>query len=120
MSYRYYNANSKGNIVNDCVLRAISVGEKRSWNDTYEKLSYLAKKEGTLLDDAEFVENYLDERYPRYCYKDMTVGEFAKKCPKGRFVVTMPAHITVIIDNVIYDVFDCSEQKMWCAWCIDK
>ncbi len=118
--YKYYNANSKGNFVNDCVLRAISVGEGTSWDETYEKLSYYAKKDGTLLDDADFVEKYLDERYPRYCYKNMTIGEFARKCPKGKFVATMKNHITVIVNNVIFDTFDCSERTLWCAWCLDK
>ena len=46
----------------------------------------------------------------------MTVGEFAKICPKGHFVVTMNGHITAIIDNIIIDTWDCSKRIMKCCW----
>jgi hypothetical protein len=114
--YKYYNANPKNLLIDDCVLRSISVAEGISWNECQRKLSYLANEEAMLLNDVEFVENYLDERYPRECCKDMTIGEFCKICPKGHFVVTTRGHITAIIDNVIVDTFDCSNRIMWCCW----
>lgn len=69
-----------------------------------------------ILNDVDFVEGYLNKRYPRLCYYDMTIGEFAKNCPKGHFVATMNGHIVAIIDNVIVDTFDCSNRKMKCCW----
>ena len=114
--YRYYNANSKGNFVNDCVVRAIAVAEKKSWDETYDKLSAIAQDEGILLDDVEFVEGYLDKRYRRVCHYSKTVGEFIDEYPKGTFLVTMDGHITVIIDGVLYDTFDCRNRRMFCSW----
>lgn len=114
--FKYYNANPQKLLINDCVLRSISVAEGISWNECQEKLSYLANKKAMLLNDVEFVEDYLDDRYPRECCSNMTVGEFAKECPKGHYVVTMNGHITAIIDNVIVDTFDCSDRTMWCCW----
>lgn len=114
--FKYYNANPQKLLINDCVLRSISVAEGITWNECQEKLSYLANKKAMLLNDVEFVEEYLDERYPRECCSNMTVGEFAKECPKGHYVVTMNGHITAIIDNVIVDTFDCSDRIMWCCW----
>ena len=114
--FKYYNANPQKLLINDCVLRSISVAEGISWNECQEKLSYLANKKAMLLNDVEFVEEYLDNRYPRECCPNMTVGEFAKECPKGHYVVTMNGHITAIIDNVIVDTFDCSDRIMWCCW----
>lgn len=116
--YKFYNANPKGLFTDDCVLRSISVAEGISWHKCQERLSILSNKEGKLLNDVLFVEQYLDERYPRKCYKNMTVGEFSKKCPKGHFVVTMNGHITAIIDNIIVDTFDCSRRQMRCVWYI--
>lgn len=116
MVWKYYNANPKKLLTDDCVLRSISVAEGISWHECQEKLSYLSGEEGMLLNDAIFVESYLDKRYPRKCYTNMTVGEFAKHCPKGHFVVTMDGHITAIIDNIIVDVFDCSKRMMKCCW----
>lgn len=114
--YKYHNANPKKLLIDDCVLRAISVAEGTTWNECQEKLSYLANKEAMLLNDVQFVEGYLDERYPRKCHYGMTVGEFARECPLGHFVVTMNGHITAIIDNVIVDTFDCSNRIMKCCW----
>lgn len=114
--YRFYNANPKGLFTDDCVLRSISVAEGISWHDCQKKLSYLSNKEAKLLNDVSFVEKYLDDRYPRKCYNNMTVGKFAKTCPKGHFVVTMNGHITAVIDNVIVDTFDCSNRTMRCCW----
>ena len=114
--WRYYNANPKGFLIDDCVLRSISVAEGISWKECQEKLSSLANKEAMLLNDVIFVEKYLDKRYPRKCYKNMRVGEFARICPKGHFLVTMDGHITAIIDNIIVDTFDCSKRIMKCCW----
>lgn len=112
----YYNANARGNNVNDCVVRAISKAEGKTWDETYEELSIIAQEEGILLDDVSFVEHYLDKRYKRQCHYAKTVGEFVSEFKKGTFLVTMPGHITVVIDGILYDTFDCRPRRMWCAW----
>ena len=114
--WKYYNANKLGNNVSDCVVRAISLAEGESWSDTYKKISVLAEEKGTLLDDVDFVENYLDERYPRQCHYSKLVGEFVNEFPKGVYLCTMQGHITCIIDGIIYDTFDPSKRRMWCSW----
>ena len=114
--YKFFNANSRGNFVNDCVVRAISVAEGKSCDKTYEELSYMAQEEGILLDDVNFVEDYLDKRYDRQCHYSKTVGEFLDEFPQGVYLVTMKGHITVIMDGVLYDTFDCRDRRMWCAW----
>ena len=114
--YRFLNANSRGNFVNDCVVRAISVAENKSWDKTYEELSAIAQHEGILLDDVNFVEKYLDKRHKRVCHYSKTVGEFIDEFPIGIFLITMRGHITVAIDGVLYDTFDCRDREMWCSW----
>lgn len=114
--WKYYNANAKGNFVNDCVVRAISKAEGKSWDKTYEKLSDIAQAQGILLDDVNFVEEYLDRRYKRACHYSKTVGEFAEENLKGTYLITMQGHITVLINGTIYDTFDCRNRRMWCAW----
>ena len=116
--YKYYNANPHGHNVQDCVVRAISVAEGKTWDETYEKLSRIAQDEGILLDDVRFVENYLDKRYKRKCHYSKTVGEFLEEYPFGKFLLTMPGHITVAIDGVLIDTFDCRGREMWCAWSV--
>lgn len=118
--YRFYNANSRGNFVNDCVVRAISVAECKTWDETYDELSDIAQYEGILLDDVNFVEGYLDKRYKRVPHYSRTVGEFCEEYPIGVYLVTMPGHITVLIDGTVHDIFDCRDRDMWSAWRVNK
>lgn len=118
--YIYHNANKRGNFVNDCVVRAISVAENKSWDDTFLELSAIATYEGTMIDDVDFVEKYLNRRYPRKCYVDTTLGEFMQKHPYGIYLVTMNGHITVVIDGVLYDTFDCRNRLIKCSWQVKK
>lgn len=88
--YKYYNANVNGNFVNDCVIRAISVAENKSWGDTYDDLSRIAKKNGILLDDVDFVEPLLDYRYDRIrTYPGDTVQNVLEDHPIGTYLITM-------------------------------
>lgn len=115
--YKYHNANSQGNFVNDCVIRAISVAENMNWGDTYDDLSRIAKKNGILLDDVDFVDPLLDYRYNRIpLLYDMYVGEFVEENPFGVYLITMPGHITVLKDGIIYDTFDCRDRKIKDVW----
>lgn len=116
MGYRYYNANAMQNNVADCAVRAISLAEGETWDYTYEKLSTLAQRRGEMIDSADFIEAYLDDLYPRERHYAKTVKEFSKEFPHGIFLVTMAGHITCIINGNIYDTFDPSERRMWCAW----
>ena len=116
MSYVYHNANPNDRHISDCVLRAISVLTDRTWEDVYAELSYLSSKDGYMFDNVSFVEDYLDERYPRECHYAKTVGEFADEYKHGRYVVTMDGHITAIIDGDICDTFNPSNRIMRCAW----
>ena len=118
--YKYYNANVHGNFVNDCVIRAISTAEDKSWSETYDDLSRIAKKNGILLDEVRFVEPLLDYRYDRVMvYEDETVGDFIERHNKGIYLITMPNHITTAIDGIIYDTFDCRDKILWSVWKVE-
>lgn len=114
--YKFYNANVNGNFVNDCTIRAISLAEGKTWNETYKELSRIAEKNGIILDDVNFIEPLLDSRYERVCKKNVKVGEFVEEHPHGIYLITMNGHITCCIDGVIYDTFDCRNRMMWCSW----
>lgn len=116
--FRYYNANIYNNNIEDCTIRAISVAENISWDKAYIKLSDYARERGLMLSSVQSIESYLDDNYKRFCNYNITVGEFARRYNKGTYLVTMRGHITVIINGVTIDTFDCSNRKMWCAWIV--
>lgn len=114
--YKFYNANALQKHTNDCVIRAISKAEGKSWDETYDELSDLAQKDGIILDDVTFVEDYLDKRYTRVPHSSKFVGELCDEYPIGTYLVTMQGHITVLQDNYIVDTFDCRPRRIWGVW----
>lgn len=104
--YKFYNANYKGRFVNDCTIRAISLAEGKTWQETYYELSLLAGKNGIILDDVNFIEPLLDHRYKRVRFKERYVGEFANNHPIGTYLILVNGHITCCIDGTIYDTFN--------------
>ncbi len=114
--YKYMNVNPMHNNIEDCTVRSISVAEGISWDKAYDKLSDSARELGLMMNSVEAVEEYLDRRYYTVPHYSKYVKEFIKEYPKGTYLVTMPGHITVIKDGVLYDTFDCRNRKMWNAW----
>ena len=82
MSYKFYNANACGKFHNDCTVRAISLAEGKTWDETYEELSDIAQRNGIILDDVNFIEPLLDSRYKRICPKQKKCGSICRRTPK--------------------------------------
>lgn len=116
--YKFYNNNALGLFENDCTVRAISTATNNSWDDTYKHLSNLARVSGTMMDDKDFIRNYLDERYRRINCADETVGEVSGKHLNNILLITMNGHITCSKYGVIYDSFDCRNRKAEYCWIV--
>ena len=106
--------------IEDCTVRAISTVQNKTWSEVYDELSDLAREKGLLFSDAQFIEDYLDERYERTCYKNnglaMTVGEFVENNPSGTYLVTMRGHISCVKEGILLDTWDCRDKLIWCSW----
>ena len=114
--YKYMNVNPKGNDIEDCTIRAISVAEGISWDEAYDNLSESAKDLGLMMSSVEAIEEYLNERYYKVPIYVETVGDFIKYHPYGIYLITMPGHITVLKNGVNYDTFDSRNREIWSAW----
>lgn len=118
--FRFYNANPRGRRVDDCVIRAISFAENNNWEETYDKLSEYAKEEGIILNEVTFVDGYLDSKYPKRCYKcegsRATIKDFVRTHKNGTYLITMKGHITCLSDGIIYDTWDCTNNRIWAVW----
>lgn len=118
--YKYYNANPLGRHVNDCSVRAISLALDKTWDETYKILAEYARQEGITFSEVEFIDQYLADRYPRYCQDKtnsiMKLRDFLKLQLPGRWLITMAGHITCVIDGVCYDTFDPTDRFIWCAY----
>ena len=116
--FKYYNANPLGRIVNDCTVRAISLATEKTWDETYIELSEYARQQAITFSEIEFINEYLEQRYERYCFNHHSkkLKDFLKLMLPGRWLITMSGHITCVVDGVCYDTFDPSERYIWCIY----
>lgn len=115
--YQYYNANVLNKNVADCTIRAISCATGKSWDYVYDHLSNLAQKQGTMVDDRNFIIDYLDSKYKRIPVNGETVGELSLRYPNHVLLITMLGHITCS-KGMIYDTFDCTKRKAEFCWLV--
>lgn len=120
--FKYYNANPLGRHVSDCSVRAISLATQQTWDETYKELADFARNEGITFSEIEFINEYLADRYERYCPEEKVfiLQDFLDLNLPGRWLVTMSGHITCVIDGVVYDTFDPSQRYVWCIYYVGK
>ena len=116
--FKFYNANALGKFEEDCTIRSISCATNKSWDQVYDELSDIAQINGTMMDDREFIINYLDSYYERLIVRNETVGDVSKDFENNIVLITMPGHITCSKYGVIYDTFDCRERQAEYVWII--
>jgi len=116
--YKFYNNNSLGLFENDCTVRSISTATGNSWDDTYEHLSNIARLNGTMMDDKDFIKAYLDKRYYRIDDIPRTVGEVSGAFPDNILLITMNGHIVCSKYGIIYDSFDCRDRIAEYCWIV--
>ena len=116
--YKFHNNNSLGLFENDCTIRSISTATGKSWDDTYIHLSNIARLNGTMMDDRDFIIDYLDNHYVRIKNIPRTVGEVAGAYPDNILLITMNGHITCSKYGVVYDSFDCRDRISEFCWIV--
>ena len=116
--YKFHNNNSLGLFTNDCTIRAISTATNNTWDDTYEHLSNIARIKGKMMDDKEFVREYLDERYKRVESIPKYVGEVSGAFPNNIILITMLGHIVCSKYGVVYDSYDCRDKIAEYCWIV--
>ena len=116
--YIYYNRNPDGNKENDCVTRAISLATGFPYSKVRKKLFHIAK----LLDCEKLCvccyKHLIEDvfKFMRVNCDNLSVGEFADLHPYGTYLVRVDGHISTIINNSIYDIFDCRDMIVTDAW----
>lgn len=116
--YRFHNNNSLGLFENDCTIRAISTATGKTWDDTYKHLSNIARLNGTMMDDKDFIIDYLDSRYERINDIPKYVGEVAGTYPDNILLITMNGHITTSVYGVVLDSFDPRNRIAEYCWIV--
>lgn len=122
-NYAYYQPNPAGKSVGDCTVRALSKALGQTWEETYAGLALEGFARGDLpnadsvwgpyLKARGFARNWMPDECPD-CY---TVADFAADHPEGTYVLSMPGrHVATVVDGVIYDSWDSSNETPTYFW----
>lgn len=116
--YKYYNANALNKNVADCTIRAISCATNKSWDYVYDYMSDIARLNGTMMDDRDFIIEYLDSKYKRVPVFG-SVGETAGYYKNNIVLITTLGHILCSKFGIIYDTFDPRKRAAEYCWLVE-
>lgn len=120
--WQQFNNNPASRSVGDCAVRAVSIALQIPWERAYALmcLQGFAMSDmpssnavwGALLRQHGFERFALDNECPD-CY---TLEEFCIDHPLGTYVVGMSGHVATVVDGVIYDSWDSSNELPQYVW----
>lgn len=114
--YQPYNPNPQGNLVGDCVIRAIAKVTNQDWEKTYVDVAL----QGLAMHDMPSANHvwgtYLLERgfkkdiIPNTCPDCYTVAAFTRDNPQGTFLLATGTHVIAVQDGDYYDAWDSGDE----------
>ena len=116
MPYSFYNPNPIRNNTRDCAVRAVAKALGISWEDSFAKIASMAFAMGQTMDydpvwGAVLRQNgFHRDHIPNTCPDCYTIRDFCKDNPKGTFVLGTGTHVVTVIDGVVYDISDTSDE----------
>lgn len=120
--FRYLNINPLGLKEEDCVTRAIALASGYSYAEIQDKLYYISE----LLECERLCvccyQHLLTDvfKYDKVYCRGMTVAEFAALHPEGVYLIRMNGHLSVLINGVIRDLWDCSDEYLTDVWAVTR
>jgi hypothetical protein len=114
--WKYFNPNPAGRNVGDCSVRAVSAALGVSWEDAYSMIAANGFQMGDMPSSDSVWGSVLRQngfyRYaiPNKCPDCYTAKDFAADHPKGVYVLGFGGHVATVIDGVLYDSWDSSNE----------
>ena len=96
----------------DCVIRAIATATGKTWLEVYDELHLVGRSVYDVTPANEVWGLYLYlmgfEPFilPESCPECVTVREFARRFPKGRYIIGTGTHAVAVINGDYFDTFD--------------
>lgn len=120
----FHNENPRGLLrSNDCVIRAIAKATGKDWDEVFEQLAIIGLELKDVVNSKPVYDKYLQQlgypmqKQPRKSNNTKyTAAEFAKKFNKGRYVISLANHLSVVVDGKIYDTWNCSDKSVGNYW----
>lgn len=123
--FTFHNANPRNKFTSDCVIRAISTGTGKTYEETLNALVKYQIKTGYMLNDEKCYSKYLEDLGFRKCSEprkiDNTkyeVREFIKnRYNKLNCIAHVGTHhIVAIVNSKVLDTWNSSKETMHVYW----
>ena len=123
MRYEYYNPNPVGRTVGDCAVRAVAKALDMDWEQAYMRLSTSGYSMGDMPSSdgvwgatlRQF--GFYKKAVPDICKDCYTLEDFIKENPSGIYVIKLGSnHVATVIDGVLYDTWDSSQETPIYFW----
>lgn len=114
--WKYFNPNPAGRNVGDCSVRAVAAALGVSWEDAYSMITANGFQMGDMPSSDSVWGSVLRQhgfyRYaiPNKCPDCYTAEDFSADHPKGVYVLGFGGHVATVIDGVLYDSWDSSNE----------
>lgn len=101
--FEFYNPNPCKILVGDCVVRAISLAENKTWRETFIDLC----TQGYMMCDmpssnAVWHEYLLQHGYDKQILGNVTISQFADEHPQGTYILGTGEHAVCVKDGGKY------------------
>lgn len=116
MPFEFFNPNPKAQRVGDCAVRAICKAIGTDWQDAYISLC----AEGLALKDMPSANHVWGAYLMRFGFNErlissicpdcVSVAEFSRAHPKGRYVLATQNHVVTVINGTYYDTWDSGNE----------
>lgn len=117
-----YNPNPAGRMVGDCAVRAVAKALDVDWETAYDMIAlngyYMGDMPssdsvwGSVLRQHGFYRAAIPDRCPD-CY---TASDFCRDNPEGVFVLGFGGHVATVVNGMIYDSWDSSQEIPQYFW----
>ena len=122
MAWKHFNNNPVQRSVGDCAIRAVSVALGITWEEAYALVAVAGFSMGDMpssnsvwgavLRQHGFYRSAIEDGCPD-CY---TAEDFTRDHPVGVFVLGFGNHVATVVDGVLYDSWDSSQEIPQYYW----
>lgn len=115
--YQYYQPNPiRSDPVGDCTVRALSKALNIDWEKAHVMLDYASYMMGDISNSNAVMgavlrrNGFYRDVIPNTCPDCYTAEDFCEDHPTGTFVLGFGTHVATVVDGVIYDSWDSSDE----------
>jgi hypothetical protein len=118
--YIYHNENPQNWHVPDCVIRAITLALNIGYYEVVKMLDKNAQELSCECLNVRCYEKLLDEDlcFPHFVSEGRTAEEVANDFPNDTLLLRMEGHLSVSVNGIIYDIFNCSSEEITDFWVV--